>query len=118
MIHYNRENISGPKESIVTLYRPNPESSLKEVLKNALGILFCVKKAREIYFVDNVKFHIDTVENLGSFVEIEAIDSTGNFSRDQLLTQCQKFMLMFDIHENDLLDCSYSDLLLKSTEGE
>ena len=31
-------------------------------------------KKREIYFIHNVKFHIDNVKNLGTFIEIEAID--------------------------------------------
>ena len=83
LIHYNRENKSGPKDSTVTLYQPNPDSSLKDVLVNGLGILVVVKKAREIYFLNNVKFHIDSVEKLGSFVEIEAIDKAGDIGREQ-----------------------------------
>ena len=113
LIHYNRENEAGPKDSIVTLYQPNPNSSLKEVLTNALGILIVVKKAREIYLVDNIKFHIDSVEKLGSFVEIEAIDKAGDIGGERLLEQCKNFMELFEIQDEDLLDCSYSDMLLK-----
>ena len=36
LIHYNRENKSDAKESMVTLYRPNPDSSLKDVLIKGL----------------------------------------------------------------------------------
>ncbi len=113
LIHYNRENKAGPKDSIVTLYRPNPNSSLKGVLTNALGILIVVKKAREIYFVDNIKFHIDSVEKLGSFVEIEAINKAGDIGRVRLIEQCKNFMELFKIQDEDLLDFSYSDMLLK-----
>ncbi len=113
LIHYNRENEAGPKDSIVTLYQPNSNSSLKEVLTNALGVLVVVKKAREIYLVDNIKFHIDSVEKLGSFVEIEAIDKAGDIGRERLLEQCKNFMELFKIQDEDLLDCSYSDMLLK-----
>jgi len=77
-----------------------------------------VKKAREIYFLNNVKFHIDSVEKLGSYIEIEAIDKVGDIGRDRLLAQCEDFMLLFNIHDKDLIDCSYSDLLLETTEGD
>jgi adenylate cyclase, class 2 len=118
LIHYNRENKSDAKESVVTLYRPNPDSSLKEVLINGLDILAIVQKEREIYFINNVKFHIDRVDKLGSFVEIEAIDETGELGREKLMQQCKNFMLLFNIQEEDLIDCSYSDMLLESTKGD
>ena len=113
LIHYNRENKAGPKDSLVMLYQPDPNSSLKELLTTALGILVVVKKKREIYFIDNIKFHIDIVEKLGSFVEIEAIDKTSDIGRERLIEQCKKFMELFKIKDEDLLDCSYSDMLLK-----
>lgn len=118
LIHYNRENKTGAKESIVTLYQPQSNTSLKEVLKNALGILIVVKKAREIYFIRNVKFHIDSVEKLGTFVEIEAIDKTGNIGRQQLIEQCESYKALFNIDSKDLIDCSYSDMLLKAAQGD
>ena len=71
-----------------------------------------VDKKREIYFIKNVKFHIDTVENLGTFIEIEAIDIDDSIGKDKLQTQCQEYMKLLDISENDLISCSYSDLIL------
>jgi len=112
LIHYHREDKSGPKKSIVTLYRPQPGSNLKEILIEALGILVVVDKQREIYFIDNIKFHIDTVDKLGSFVEIEAIDKTGDIGEDRLKKQCEKYIQLFQIGADDLIDGSYSDLLL------
>jgi adenylate cyclase class 2 len=114
LIHYNREDRAGPKKSIVTLYRPHPDSSLKEILTNSLGILIIVDKKREIYFIENVKFHIDDVAGLGSFVEIEAIDRDGKFDAENLKKQCDEYMKLFGIQSDDLIDCSYSDLLLNS----
>ncbi|MBC8185625.1 class IV adenylate cyclase [candidate division KSB1 bacterium] len=118
LIHYNRENKSGAKDSIVTLYRPNPDSSLKDVLINGLGILVVVEKAREIYFLNNVKFHIDSVEKLGSFIEIEAIDEAGDIGREKLTEQCGKYVTLFKIQNNDLIDCSYSDMLMEAVKRE
>lgn len=113
LIHYQRENKEGPKQSDVTLFKSDPKSSLKEILTKALGALVIVDKQREIYFIDNVKFHIDIVEDLGTFVEIEAIDNDGTIGKDRLFEQCQSFLDLFKISQEDLISVSYSDLLLQ-----
>lgn len=113
LIHYQRENKEGPKQSDVTLFKSDPKSSLKEILTKALGVLIVIDKQREIYFIDNVKFHIDIVEDLGTFVEIEAIDNDGTIGKDKLLEQCQFFLDLFKISQEDLISVSYSDLLLQ-----
>ncbi|EKD24599.1 MAG: adenylate cyclase [uncultured bacterium (gcode 4)] len=113
LIHYQREDKEGPKQSNVTLFKSDPKSSLKEILTKALDILVVIDKKREIYFIDNVKFHIDTVKDLGTFVEIEAIDNDGNIGKEKLLEQCQFFLDLFKIPQEDLISVSYSDLLLE-----
>lgn len=114
LIYYERENEQGPKQSNVTLFPVPPDSSLKDILTQSLGVLVVVNKQREIYFIDNVKFHIDQVKQLGSFVEIEAIDKTGNRGRERLMEQCQYYLKLLGVNENDLQPQSYSDLLLAS----
>jgi predicted adenylyl cyclase CyaB len=111
LIHYSRENIAGSKQSNVTLYDSDPESSLKEVLTKALGVLVVVDKKREIYFIDNVKFHIDSVEGLGTFIEIEAIATDGDIPKEKLQEQCDEYMKLLGIKKDDLVAVSYSDLL-------
>lgn len=113
LVHYDREDKKGPKKSDVILFASDPKSSLKELLSKALGILVVVDKQREIYFIDNVKFHLDTVEGLGNFAEIEAIDSDGSRSQAELLSQCEKYLKLFDIQTSELVSGSYSDLLQK-----
>ncbi|MFA6618476.1 MAG: class IV adenylate cyclase [Candidatus Neomarinimicrobiota bacterium] len=113
LIHYERPNQKGPKRSSVLLYKSTPGSSLKAVLAQANGVVVIVDKIREIYFIDNIKFHIDSVKNLGTFIEIEAIDEEGEISPAQLKQQCQSYLKKFEVDEKDLVDCSYSDLLLK-----
>jgi len=56
LIHYNRPNQAGPKKSDYILYHPQPDSSLKQLLTQANGILVVVDKLRSIYFIENVKF--------------------------------------------------------------
>ena len=116
LIHYDREDKTGPKQSNVTLFRSDPKSSLKELLTKALGVLVVVDKQREIYFIGNVKFHLDSVQDLGSFVEIEAIDKDGTIGREKLLQQCQHYLDLFGIPQSDLVSNSYSDLLLQGQQ--
>jgi len=112
LIHYERENQEGPKSSFVTLFRTEPNSVLKELLIKSLGILAVVDKKRKIYFADNVKIHLDTVQDLGSFVEVEAIDKTGKIGKERLQQQCNEYLRAFNICSKDLLSCSYSDMIL------
>ncbi|MEN0048196.1 MAG: class IV adenylate cyclase [Bacteroidota bacterium] len=113
LIHYERDDQAGPKQSNVVLFKNEANSSLGEVLRKALEILAVVDKKRAIYFIDNVKFHVDEVEDLGSFVEIEAIDSDGSLGIEHLQMQCRRYMDYLGIENQDLIEQSYSDLLLK-----
>lgn len=113
LVHYDREDQSGPKQSNVTFYKSVDKSALKEILTKALGVLVVVDKSREIYFIDNVKFHIDSVKDLGTFVEIEAIDPYGKIGKEKLLEQCNYYLDLFKIKREDLISNSYSDLLLQ-----
>ncbi|MBE0570558.1 MAG: class IV adenylate cyclase [Ignavibacteriaceae bacterium] len=112
LIYYERENTRGPKKSTVMLYKNNPDSNLKEMLVKSLGVLAVVDKYREIYFIDNVTFHLDNVVGLGSFVEIEAIDKDGTIGNEKLLDQCNYYLNLLLILKEDLIETSYSDLLL------
>ena len=78
----------------------------------ALGIKTIVDKKRRIYFIDNVKFHFDDVQQLGTFVEVEAIDKDGNLGIEKLQEQCVTYIDLFQIDEKDFVAESYSDLLL------
>ena len=116
LIYYERADQASAKQSNVLLTKTPSDSALKAQLTQALGVLVVVKKRREIAFIDNVKFHIDSVEGLGHFVEIEAIDKEGTIGQEQLLTQCQSFQAELGIQPHDLVAESYSDLLLAQTE--
>lgn len=113
LVSYNRINQKGPKRSIVKLYKTNEDSeSLKDILTQHYGIKCIVNKQREIYYIDNIKFHIDTVAELGNFVEIEACSDNPK-DEDKLRNQTEEYMKKFEINEEDLIDKSYSDLILE-----
>ncbi len=112
LIFYNRNNEAGPKVSDVELIR-NPAEGTKTLLTRAFGVKVVVDKKRAIYFIDNVKFHVDAVEGLGTFVEIEAIDATGDLGKEKLYEQCRHYLKLLKIDEGDLLENSYSDMILE-----
>lgn len=111
LIHYDRENINASKQSDVILYQHEPNVALKNILIKQLGVKISVDKKRKIYFIDNVKFHFDVVEGLGTFIEVEAIDNNGTFSVEHLKAQCDKYFTYFGLDKSQLVDKSYSDLL-------
>ncbi len=116
LIYYEREDKEGPKQSDITLFKSSPGSTLKPILINACSVLTVVDKRREIYFIDNIKFHLDIVEGLGAFMEIEAIDEDGSIGKEKLLAQCNEYLALFEIPQSDLVSVSYSDLLLGKAE--
>lgn len=113
LIHYRRNNEAEPGKSEVLLYEVQPGASLLSVLSEALGVLAQVKKKREIYFIENVKFHLDEVEGLGAFVEIEAQDHHGLLGEQELQAQCRFYMEALGIRSEDLVAVSYSDMVME-----
>lgn len=113
LIYYHRQDKAGPKKSEVSLYPTNPGSTLREILENSLGIKIIVKKDRKIFFIDNVKFHIDNVHGLGYFAEIEASGKAGVTDPEKLNQQCLRYLKKLGINESDLVSKSYSDLVIE-----
>ena len=113
LVFYERNNQDGPKDSKVVLYSSQSGSSLKQIISSSCGVLVVIDKQRHIYFIDNVKFHVDEVRNLGIFCEIEAIDQTGDIGKERLLQQCEYYIKLLGIKNEDLVSCSYSDLLME-----
>ncbi len=111
LIYYHRIDQAGPKSSIFNLVKIEDAKGLKEVLTKACGIKMIVKKRREIYYIDNVKFHIDEVPELGSFIEIEAGNILADKTEAELSEQCNFYLKEFKVQEEDLISNSYSDML-------
>ena len=112
LIFYERENTSNAKQSNVILYNHEANASLKSILTKVNGIKTVVDKKRRIYFIENVKFHFDRVEGLGTFVEVEAIDSDGRIGIEKLQEQCNYYANFLGVKDNDYLAISYSDMLM------
>ncbi len=112
LIHYERSNTADAKLSSVILYQHQPDKSLKEILIKSLGVKAVVDKKRKIYFIENVKFHFDTVQNLGTFIEVEAIDKDGSIGINKLKEQCAYYADLLKILPEDYVAFSYSDMII------
>jgi adenylate cyclase class 2 len=113
LIFYNRPDQQGPKQSDFLLSKVSDGPAQEALLEKALGVKVVVEKNRKIFFINNVKFHLDEVPGLGSFVEIEA-GNLGDPSKtiEDLRIQCDHYMKAFEVGESDLIHHSYSDMLL------
>lgn len=114
LIWYQREDVSGAKQSDILLYKHAPDEALKNILIKLHGVKIIIDKIRKIYFVENVKFHFDRVEGLGTFVEVEAIDSTGEIGIEKLKEQCNFYINFFEIKTEDFMKKSYSDMMMEA----
>jgi predicted adenylyl cyclase CyaB len=123
LIFYQRPEGAEVKRSDYIIAPITSAAALGEVLGAACGISAVVKKIRELYLLprqfgayrgkaapDLVRLHLDTVEGLGHFLEIEVILQEGE--SPALAKQEAKFWLReFGIASEDLLPGSYADLL-------
>ncbi|RYY53281.1 MAG: CYTH domain-containing protein [Chitinophagaceae bacterium] len=112
LIYYERPDQEGPRQSSFRLVKVPDAIGLKAALAASCGILATVDKQRGIYYIGNVKFHIDEVMGLGSFIEIEAFNGDGLHGIDTLRQQCDFYIRELGISQHDLVAVSYSDLLL------
>jgi predicted adenylyl cyclase CyaB len=117
LIYYERPDTPDAKQANIILYKHKPEKSLKDILTKINGIKTIVDKTRRIYFIENVKFHFDSVNDLGTYIEVEAIDDTGEIRLEKLKEQCSMYFSFFGLKKSDFVDKSYSDLIPEKLTG-
>ena len=110
LIHYNRQRSGYAQQTEVLLYLKNPGSATVAQICNGRKMLSQVRKLRKIFFIGNVKFHIDHLEERGHFIEIEAIDLDGSLGIEVLKQQCDHYKKLLQIADEDLINDSYIDL--------
>ena len=71
LIYYHDRQESGTRISQFQLWEPGGPQ-LIEVLDVALGHRAVVRKRRELWRKENIKFNLDTVEDIGQIFEVEA----------------------------------------------
>jgi homotetrameric cytidine deaminase len=108
LIEYRRPDESGPRASDYRLVPVTHPDALREALDAALGTIVVVEKRRRLLLWEGVRIHLDEVEGLGSFVELEATDADPR--------KVERLRAELDIPDERLIASSYSDLLLDSRE--
>jgi predicted adenylyl cyclase CyaB len=110
LIYYSRPDQEGPKRSDYQIFStPDPEH-LKRVLELAYGIRGIVKKTRYLYLVDQTRVHLDDVEGLGQFMELEVVLQEGQSDAEGQAI-AEGLMATLGIESSDLLEGAYLDLL-------
>lgn len=112
LIYYERPESSGPKESRYLVHPTADPDGLRDVLTAALNIRGVVRKRRTVYLVGPTRVHLDQVEGLGEFVELEVV-----LLPEQDLAQgaatARELMVRLGIAPDQLIDRAYLDLLLE-----
>ena len=95
---------------------PVPDApALRKALDGAHGTLVVVDKRRRLLLWEGVRIHLDEVEGLGSFLELEAVAAEGS-DLAQESAKVERLRGELHIREADLVAGSYSDLLLDGPE--
>jgi predicted adenylyl cyclase CyaB len=115
LIFYRRSNVRRARQAAVEMMLLPRRNSLRAILAHVFGTLAVVDKRREIYFVKNVKIHLDRVRRLGKFLEVEAISRTGDVKK--IRSQARQYQELFGITARDIVAESYSDLILAKRSG-
>ena len=110
LIHYSRTDSPGPKESRYTIYRLENPEDLKRVLTSALGVRGVVRKNRMVSLVGQTRIHLDQVEGLGEFIELEVVLDTGEDIECGTVI-AETLMSQLEIEKRDLVAAAYVDLL-------
>ena len=114
LIFYERQDTILPKESHYRILPTSDPSSMREILCSALGIIGVVKKERTLYLVGQTRVHLDIVDGLGEFMELEVVLSAGQTEAEGRLV-AEGMMKALQIPATALVKGAYIDLLLEKT---
>ena len=110
LIRYERPDVAGARCSRYLIARTADPHILTEILTQTLGSIGKVKKTRTLYLIGQTRVHLDQVEGLGNFLELEVVlrpeqsEAEGMRIADALLSS-------FGIGPEQLIGESYFDLL-------
>jgi predicted adenylyl cyclase CyaB len=116
LIRYERANVAAARASRYVLARTPDPDNLLDILAATLGTAGTVIKTRRLYMVGQTRVHIDNVEGLGAFLELEVVLGPGQTEEEGrgiaagLLTE-------FGIGSDQLVAEAYIDLLRRREAG-
>ena len=110
LVFYERADMHGPKRSDYHIHETDDPENLKTVLALALGVRGVVIKIRYLYLVGQTRIHLDDVEGLGQFMELEVVLRPGQSDAEGHAI-AEDLMEKLGIEKDDLLEGAYMDLL-------
>lgn len=115
LIRYERLDLAEARCSRYEIAHTSDPHVLKEILTKTLGVRGVVKKTRTLYLIGQTRVHIDEVEGLGIFLELEVVLRHGQSEAEGKAT-AENLMAEFGIEKQNLIPEAYVDLL-NSTKG-
>lgn len=111
LIFYQRSNTTTSKQSTYRLVPTSEPQALREALGLALGELVVVRKRRRLFMAGQTRIHLDEVEGLGSFMELEVVLLTDQDPEEghRIAADLQHRL---GVTEKDLVAVAYADLLM------
>jgi predicted adenylyl cyclase CyaB len=110
LIYYERPDQDGPKRSDYHLAETRDPENLKIALSLALGVRGVVRKTRYLYMAGQTRIHLDDVEGLGHFMELEVVLHEGQSDAEGQAT-AEDLMRRLGVREDALLEGAYMDLI-------
>jgi adenylate cyclase class IV len=107
-IFYERPDGPGARTSRYSIL--SPEEAAERFGALPLPCRVVVRKQREVHMLENVRIHLDVVEDLGSFLEFEAIVSPAH-NMGRCKRQVEHLRKRFTPALGEAIAVSYSDLL-------
>jgi len=112
LIYYQRQDTSGPKHSEYKIFETRNPVGLKAILSEAFGIRGAVIKQRYLYLAGQTRIHLDDVEGLGRFMELEVVLAPGQTDAEGQAI-ARELMEKLGIAEKDLIHTAYMDMIEK-----
>jgi adenylate cyclase class IV len=110
LIAYRRTDAAGPKVSEYLVVPTTEPALLRDALAVALGVRGTVRKTRLLFLVGATRVHLDTVEQLGNFLELEVVlRPAQSVAEGEVIAR--ELMEWLGIAEVDLLEGAYIDML-------
>jgi homotetrameric cytidine deaminase len=114
LIAYERPDDEQARTSAYRIAEVADPDALREALDAALGTRVVVDKRRHLLLYENVRIHLDDVEGLGAFVELEGVAAPdSDLARERELVD----RLRGDLALGEPVPVSYSDLLLDQPQA-
>jgi len=110
LIYYLRENSIGPRKcDYLRIPIPDPPAT-RQMLALIHGERGVVRKTRWLYMVGQTRIHLDRVENLGDFLELEVVLRDGQ-TIEQGIVIARDLMGRLEIRRDQLVDRAYVELI-------